>query len=192
MRKTYLMLALVAGMTLGATSLQAKDLTGGFVNLGAGSASYHAKLNNYDLGSDTGTAFIINAGYRTEFIGIEAGYTNLGSISKHEGSLGAKLSGDGWTAGINGHFNPTQRWYISSRVGAFLWKLHATVTSNDPLNSFTSRGNKQSMDWYAGVGTGYDFNKRWSAGVNFDYYSIKPRGLDIGNRVFTASVEYRF
>lgn len=192
MKTNYLMLALVAGMTLGATGVHAKDLTGGFVNLGAGSASYHATLNNYDLGSDTGTAVIINAGYRTQFIGFEGGYTNLGSISQRDGNLGAKLSGDGWTAGINGHFNPTQRWYISTRVGAFLWKLHAKVTSNDPADSFTIKAHEQSMDWYAGVGTGYDFNKRWSIGMNFDYYSIKKSGLDIGNRVYTANVEYRF
>lgn len=192
MKKKYLLLALVAGSAFGATSLQAKDLTGGFVNLGAGSASYHATYGSYDLGSDTGTAVIFNAGYRTQFIGFEAGYTDLGSVSGHDGSITGKLSADGWTAGINGHFNPTEQWYISARGGAFVWKLHAKLSSSDPADTYTIKDSRQSLGWYAGVGTGYDFNRNWSVGVNFDYYSISKDGLDIGNRVYTASVEYRF
>ncbi len=192
MKKTLLTLAVLAGATLGATSVQAKDLTGGFVNLGAGRVSYHATLNDFDLGSDHGTAVIFNAGYRTQFIGFEAGYTDLGSISYRDATTYAKLSGDGWTAGINGHFNPTDAWYISARGGAFVWKLHATVQSSDPANPFDEKVGRQSLSWYAGVGTGYDINRSWSVGANFDYYSISKQGLDIGNRVYTVSAEYRF
>src|SRR6185312_15152673 len=105
MKKQLLTVAVLVGSALGVTSVQAKDLTGGFVNLGAGRVNYHATVDSYDLGSDHGTAFILNAGYRTQFIGFEAGYTNLGNVSDRYGSLSAKLSGDGWTAGVNGHFN---------------------------------------------------------------------------------------
>ncbi len=192
MKKTLLTLAMLAGSTLSAASVQAKDLTGGFVNLGAGRASYHATLNDFDLGSDHGTAVILNAGYRTQFIGFEAGYTDLDSISYRDATAYSKLSGDGWTAGINGHFNPTDAWYISARGGAFVWKLHATLKSNDPANPFDEKASKQSLDWYAGVGTGYDIDKNWSIGANFDYYSISKQGLDIGNRVYTVGAEYRF
>lgn len=192
MKKTFLTLAVLAGSTLAAASVQAKDLTGGFVNLGVGGVSYHATLNDFDLGSDNGTAVIFNAGYRTQFIGFEAGYTNLGSISYRDATSYAKLSGDGWTAGINGHFNPTDAWYISARGGAFMWKLHATVQSSDPDFLVDEKVGRQSLSWYAGVGTGYDISKSWSVGVHFDYYSIAKRGLDIGNRVYTANVEYRF
>jgi OOP family OmpA-OmpF porin len=192
MKKTLLTLAVLAGSTLTAASVQAKDLTGGFVNLGVGGVSYHATFDNYDLGSENGTAVILNAGYRTQFIGFEAGYTNLGSISYRDATDFAKLSGDGWTAGINGHFNPTDAWYISARGGAFVWKLHATLQSNDPDFAFTEKLGKQTLSWYAGVGTGYDIDKRWSIGANFDYYKIAAHGLDIGNRIYTVSAEYRF
>ncbi|MGB3462351.1 outer membrane protein [Rhodanobacter lindaniclasticus] len=192
MKNTLLALAVLAGATLATPNVQAKDLTGGFVNLGAGRASYHATFDSYDLGSEHGTAVILNAGYRTQFIGFEAGYTDLGSISSRDGTTYAKLSGDGWTAGINGHFNPTDAWYISARGGAFMWKLHGTAQSSDPANSFKEKASRQSLGWYAGVGTGYDINKSWSIGANFDYYSISKQGLDIGNRIYTVSAEYRF
>ena len=86
MKKTLLTLAVLAGATLTAASVQAKDLTGGFVNLGAGHVSYHATFDNYDLGSEHGTAVILNAGYRTQFIGFEAGYTDLGEFSDQDSS----------------------------------------------------------------------------------------------------------
>ena len=192
MKKPYLILAVLAGSALGVTSVQAKDLTGGFVNLGAGRVSYHATYGSYDLGSDHGTAFILNAGYRTQFIGFEAGYTDLGSVSYRSGPASAKLSGDGWTAGINGHFNPTDAWYISARGGAFVWKLHATGYLSDPTDPIKVKASKQSLSWYAGVGTGYDINRSWSVGVHYDYYSISEQGADVGSRMFTASAEYRF
>ncbi len=192
MNKTLLTLAILAGSMFAATSAQAKDLTGGFVNLGAGYVHYDAKLGGFDLGNEHGTAVILNAGYRTQFIGFEAGYTNLGSISYRDTTTHIKLSGDGWTAGINGHFNPTDAWYISARGGAFLWKLHATVNSNDPMDSFNEKASKQSLSWYAGVGTGYDISKSWSIGANFDYYAIDQHALEIGNQLFTVSAEYRF
>lgn len=192
MKNKFLMLAMLAGSTLGATSLQAKDLTGGFVNLGAGRANYHATVDDYDLGSDHGTAFILNAGYRTQFIGFEGGYTNLGSLRGHDATTSARLSGDGWTAGINGHFNPTKDWYVSARGGAFVWKLHATLRTSDPTNLLNEKDSTQSLGWYAGVGTGYDISRSWSVGANFDYYKISKNNLDIGSRVFTVSAEYRY
>ena len=192
MKNALLTLAVLAGATLAAPNVQAKDLTGGFVNLGGGRVSYHATLDSYDLGSDHGTAVIFNAGYRTQVIGFEAGYTDLGSISYRDTTTYAKLSGDGWTAGNNGHINPSDAWYISARGGAFVWKLHATLQSSDPGFPLDEKASKQSLGWYAGVGTGYDINKSWSIGANFDYYSISKQGLEIGNRVYTVSAEYRF
>ena len=192
MKKQLSIVAVLVGSVLGATSVQAKDLTGGFVNLGAGRVNYHATVDSYDVDGDHGTAFILNAGYRTQFIGFEAGYTNLGSVKYRYDALSGKLSGDGWTAGINGHFNLTNPWYISARGGAFIWKLHGTLNSSDPAYPFKEKASKQSLGWYAGVGTGYDINRSWSVGVNFDYYSISDHGMDIGNRIFTVGAEYRF
>lgn len=188
MKHTFATASLLAAGLFVCTGVAAKDLTGWFASGAVGRANYHATYDGYDPGSDHGTAAIVNAGYRTQFIGFEAGYTDLGSVSASDAGDSAKLSGDGWTAGINGHFNPTQQWYISARGGAFVWKLHAKTTyANDQYSA-----NEQSLGWYAGVGTGFDINRHWSLGANFDYYKISKHDLDIGSRVFTIGAEYRF
>ncbi|NKZ38306.1 porin family protein [Oleiagrimonas citrea] len=196
-------LALLCAGACVTASAQAKDLTGWFVNAGAGSAHYHATYDNYDLGSDSDTSFQVNAGWRSQFIGVEAGYVDLGGITDSLSasdlygtgyrSAKAKLSGDGWTLGLNGHFNPTKMWYISARGGLFMWKVHYKE-SDVPVMGTTQHYSysKQSTDWYAGVGTGVDFSRHTSLGVNFDYYKIKKYGIDIGNRVYTVNFEYRF
>ncbi|KAA0072024.1 outer membrane beta-barrel protein [Rhodanobacter sp. T12-5] len=197
MNKTFAMFAVAAAGICAMPGAQAKDLTGWFVNAGAGRVNYHATVGQYDLGSDHGTAGILNVGYRTQFIGFEAGYTNLGSLKAGEpGVYRDKLSGDGWTAGINGHFNLTPQWYVSARAGLFSWKLHATETVYDNGASQTSKASTQATNGYAGIGTGYDINRHWSVGAAFDYYDISKRSdigrLEIGNRVFSVNAEYRF
>jgi OOP family OmpA-OmpF porin len=197
MKKNFVALALVAAGAFGVSGVQANDLTGWFVNGGAGRANYHATVGNFDVGSAHGTAGILNVGYRTQFIGFEAGYTNLGSVSATSAGYKTKLSGDGWTLGLNGHFNVTDQWYISARTGLFLWKLHAKETGYAPNASYSSRASTQSIDGYAGVGTGFDIDRHWSVGANFDYYRISKRAAnlgraDIGSRLFTVNAEYRF
>lgn len=200
MKKQLAALAVLGAGVFCTPAIQAKDLTGWFVNGAAGRVNYHATVGSTDLGSDHGTAGILNFGYRTQFIGFEAGYTNLGHLSDSYQQNGtgyrARLSGDGWTAGINGHFNLTPQWFISARGGFFLWKLHASETDFGPGYSETYKDSTQSIDGYAGVGTGWDIDRHWSINANFDYYRISKRSdlgkLDIGNRVFTAGAEYRF
>lgn len=206
MNKTFVAVALAAALGLGASAAQAKDLTGWFVNGGVGTAHYHATINSYDLGSDSDTSAQINFGWRSQFIGVEGGYIDLGSVNgtasaadfakagyANLASGKLELSGDGWTVGLNGHFNPTKMWYISARGGLFMWKLHLNASATDNLgNHFSGSKGQQSMDWYAGVGTGVDFNRHMSLGVNFDYYKISKDSYDVGNRVFTVNFEYRF
>ncbi|QEE25766.1 porin family protein [Rhodanobacter glycinis] len=197
-RKIAVIALLTAGACM-AASAQAKDLTGWFVNGNVGTIDYSASVNadGYSgSGSKTGgTAVLVNAGYRSQFIGVEAGYANLGSVKESDGNVNSKLSGDGWTLGINGHFNPTRMWYISARGGAFIWKLRAKLTATDIRGAFgieRASGSQQSLGWYGGVGTGVDFNSHWSVGANFDYYKMNGHGYDIGNKVYSVSAEYRF
>lgn len=200
MKKYFAALAVLGAGVFAAPATHAKDLTGWFANAGAGRVGYHGSISSSDLGADHGTAGIFNVGYRTQFIGFEAGYTHLGHLSEsyEQGGYGssARLSGDGWTLGINGHFNLTPQWFISARGGLFLWKLHARETDFGPGFSQTYRDSTQSTDGYAGIGTGFDINRHWSVTANFDYYRIsKPTDfgkLEIGNRVFTVGAEYRF
>ncbi|MBD8881253.1 porin family protein [Rhodanobacter sp. 7MK24] len=177
-----------------ATAAHADQTNGWFVDGSAGTAHYKATVDGLS-GTDSNTAFILNAGWRDQgLIGFEAGYTNLGSLSSTDGyGDHAKLKADGWTFGLDGHFNFNDNWYMSARTGGFQWKLKATLSVNDSyLGSATYRGSEESLGWYGGLGTGYDFNKHWSVGANFDYYSMNKHGYDIGTHIFSVSAEYRF
>jgi hypothetical protein len=193
MYKKSAALALLTACACVGTGAQARDLTGWFVNGGVGSAHYHATLDGYG-GRESDTSFQINGGWRSQFMGVEAGYVDLGSVSADDG-LGdsAKLSGQGWTVGLDGHFNPTDKWYISARAGLFLWTLHAAASLGGAFGYVGDySASNHGLNGYAGVGTGVDFTRHVSLGVNFDYYKIEKHGYDIGTRVYSVNVEYRF
>jgi hypothetical protein len=190
MYKKLTALALSTAAACVGTSAQAKDLTGWFINGGVGSAHYDASYEGFDLGKDSDTSYQVTAGWRSRFIGFEGGYADLGSVDIGDGvgdSLGA--SGKGWTLGLNGHFNPTDKWYISARAGFFFWNVDLRAKLSDGTAVSDS---ENGMNGYAGVGTGVDFNRHWSAGVNFDYYKIDKDHFEVGTKVYTVNVEYRF
>lgn len=189
-------LALLVVCACVATGAQAKDLTGWFVNGGVGSAHYHATLDGLS-GNESDTSFQINGGWRSRFIGIEAGYIDLGSVSESASiddmAAYGKASGKGWTVGLNGHFNPTEKWYISARAGLFLWTLHGSAALDSGDGDLVSGSISQhGLNGYAGVGTGVDLNRHVSVGVNFDYYKIEKNGYDIGTKTYSVTMEYRF
>jgi hypothetical protein len=193
MQKKFTALALcVAGACL-ATGAQAKDLTGWFVNGGGGSSHYKASYNGLS-GTESDTSYQINAGWRSQFMGIEGGYVDLGGVS---GSLGfgdsERITGKGWTLGVDGHFNPADKWYISARAGLFKWIVDLRADIADTTGAVTRYSDSANgVNGYAGVGTGVDFNRHWSLGVNFDYYQIKKDGFDVDTKVYSANLEYRF
>lgn len=195
MHKFPLILSLATCGLLAAPAF-AQDTTpnGWYVNGNVGTAHYKATVDGLGSATESDTAFILNAGYRdANILGYELGYTNLGNVSAHDDAGNhAKLSGDGWTLGLSTHLNPTDHWYISARGGMFLWKLKAKATIDDGTGPVTYRDSQQSLDWYAGVGTGYDINRHWSVGANFDYYKISGTGYDVGTKLFSVSAEYRF
>lgn len=193
MYKKRLILALAAGGLL-ATAAHAEQPNGWFVNTNVGTAHYTAHIDDLGSATESDTAFIVNAGWRDQrILGFEVGYTDLGSVSANDGAgTRGKLSADGWTLGLNAHFNPTAHWYISARGGAFQWKLHAKASVTDVSGTETFRGSEQALDWYAGVGTGYDINRHWGIGANFDYYKMAKYSADVGTRIFSVSAEYRF
>ncbi|TAN07965.1 MAG: porin family protein [Rhodanobacteraceae bacterium] len=187
-------LALCTAAACVGSNAQAKDLTGWFVNGGVGSAHYHASYEGVDLGKESDAGFQINGGWRSRFIGIEGGYVDLGSVSGSDGAGdSAKLTGKGWTLGLNGHFNPTDKWYISARAGFFRWTLDARLDLADGAGGTTRySGSEHGLNGYAGLGTGVDFNRHWSLGVNFDYYKINKHHLNIDTKMYSVTAEYRF
>lgn len=193
-RKLLPLIAAACGLF--ATAACAEQTNGWFVNGDVGTAHYKATVSGVPgSGTDSNTAYIINAGYRDQgILGFEAGYTNLGSVTaKDDFGDRAKLKADGWTAGLNGHFDLTDQWYLSARGGLFLWKLKSNVTYTDVTGGRTTlRDSKQALDWYAGVGAGYNIDRHWSVGAAFDYYKVNTHSYDIGTRVFSVTGEYRF
>ncbi|HVX06065.1 MAG TPA: outer membrane beta-barrel protein [Rhodanobacteraceae bacterium] len=186
-------LALFTAAACVAASAQAADVTGWFVNGGVGSTHYKASYEGLS-GTESDNGFQINGGWRSHFIGIEGGYADLGSVSENDGTGdSASLSGKGWTLGLNGHFNPTEKWYISARAGFFFWKLdgHADLADGNGGTTHYS-ASENGMNGYAGLGTGFDINRHWSVGVNFDYYKINKDHFNIDTKMYSVNAEYRF
>ncbi len=187
-KKPAALALLVAAACVG-NSAQAADVTGWFVDGGVGSAHYKATYEGLS-GTESDHGFQINGGWRSHFIGVEGGYADLGSVSENDGvGDSASLSGKGWTLGLNGHFNPTDRWYISARAGFFFWKLDGHLTLADGTSG---AGSENGMNGYAGLGTGFDIDRHWSVGVNFDYYNINKHHVNIDTKMYSVNAEYRF
>ncbi len=143
--------------------------------------------------------------------GAELGYVYLGKFAARPdvnqnylangGSIGGARSNlRGATVGGAMRVNFTPAWYLNLRGGAF--DAHGSALSEDtqfPVRrSFTN-----NIGYYAGIGTGWDINQHWSAGVNYTYYGVNrdpslTNGQFAGTRVgldtntLTASAEYRF
>lgn len=187
--KTCLLPLLLLG-ALAATPAMAQD--GGFFLEGrGGSASF-----DEDPFDDTTTAFQFNVGYRWGLFGLEGGYVSFNDIEDTFAGIDVNAEIDGWTLGVNGRSNFADQWYLSGRLGAFMWDADAnTVICETPSNCASVRADDDGTDFYAGVGVGYDFNDQWSAGIAYDYFGIEGSGDEIDTldtNVFSATVELRF
>lgn len=166
---------------------------GWFVNGQVGSA--HLDQGPYS-GHDTG--YQLSGGYRwalsdDALLGIEGGYNDLGNIKASK----TFRSGDvkdysrgklrGWMLGANGHFNINPNWYVSARGGLYQWDGHGVSNNENPLNRSPSE-----LDWYAGVGFGYDFNNDFSLGLDYDYYHAKKHDVNLTQDMISVAGEYRF
>ena len=187
MRNTLFAIALsTAGLLSLPAISHAADRSSFFINGNIGQAS----LDNGPFDDDD-TAFGANIGYRwavapAVLIGIEGGYTDLGSFKAKEPSPGNdKVELQGWNIGANGHFNVSDNWYISGRGG---WFRGDRKFKGDffPDTDDTKDG------WYAGAGFGYDFNPNASVGLNYDYYKVDADNVDLSPGVVSISAEYRF
>jgi OOP family OmpA-OmpF porin/outer membrane immunogenic protein len=194
MKNTLIAIALAtAGLAAIPLTSKAADNNGGFfINGNVGDSNVSKGL--YD---DDDTGFGANVGYRwavapNVLLGVEGGYTDLGSISPKNQYRGlgvpdAEISG--WNLGANGHFNLTPNWYVSGRAGFF----RADVKGGyfDP-NGAVVRVDDTANKWYAGAGFGYDFSNNFGIGLNYDYYKADKSNLDLNADMISVSAEYRF
>lgn len=190
MKNTVLAIALATAGLVALPAAHATDTNGFFVNGNVGRSNL--SQGPYD---DSDTGYAANIGYRwavapSVLIGIEGGYTNLGSVSPKSGYPGigdAKVNG--WNIGANGHFNVTDNWYVSGRAGFFRADLKGGFIDADGV---PVRIDDNSNKWYAGAGFGYDFNTNFSLGLNYDYYKADKNGLSFNPDLVSVSAEYRF
>ena len=201
MKNAILAIALAsAGWFAVPASAQTADTSGFFINGNIGQSNL--SKTDYD---DDDAGYAANLGYRwtvapNALIGIEGGYTRLGSFAPRYG-FGFLGEADikGWNLGINGHFNLTSNWYISARGGLFRTDLRGSYINSTgsatpggpPVYGVTHIADT-SNQWYAGAGFGYDFNSHLSVGLNYDYYKADKNGLDISPDMVSVSAEYRF
>jgi len=192
MKNTLLAIALAtAGLAaIPLTSHAADNNSGFFINGNVGDSNVSKGL--YD---DDDTGFGANVGYRwavapNVLLGIEGGYTDLGSISpKKQFQTAPDAEISGWNLGANGHFNITPNWYVSGRAGFF----RADVKGGyfDPSGALV-RVDDNTNKWYAGAGFGYDFSNNFGIGLNYDYYKADKSNLDLSADMISVSAEYRF
>lgn len=196
MKSTLIAIALATAGILAApiaAHAQGQDKGGFFVNGSVGKANVDDGL--YD---DDDTGFGANFGYRWSAgpgaaFGIEGGYQNLGEWSPKNNRIPvdtvagrAKLKG--WTAGVNGHFNVSDNWYISGRAGLFRADVHGDYIDAAVPTRVSDTSNK----WYAGAGFGYDFSNNFSVGLGYDHYEVNKNRLDLNTDLVSVTGEVRF
>ena len=190
MKSTLLAIAIAASGLVAIPAISHAADTGGFFvngNVGESNLSKGA----YD---DSDTGFAGNLGYRWAvapgvLLGVEGGYTDLGSISpKSSFSTFPNAKITGWNAGVNGHFNVSDNWYVSGRTGLFRADVKGAALVGVTPVSVDDTSNK----FYAGAGFGYDFNNNVSVGLNYDYYKADAGVAKFSPNLVSVSAEYRF
>jgi opacity protein-like surface antigen len=164
-----------------------------FVNGTVGHSYFGSGQNS---GSDTGYA--INGGYRWAVtpnfaIGPEIGYNDLGNIrlkntfSSQPVVAPGKASLHGWTVGANAKYGFASNWYASARAGLYEWSGQGMTRDITPVLKHRS-----SDGYYGGVGVGYDFNRNFGVGLDYDYYRAKKNDINLSTGVLGVNAEVRF
>ncbi|WP_266183208.1 outer membrane protein [Dyella humicola] len=143
------------------------------------------------------TAYGLNFGYRyNDTWGLETGYVDLGKPEANGNIDGydykAKLHVSGWTVGGNGKFNFAQHWFVSGRLGIF---FSSTKLTESLAGSGSDQIKTNDVNWYAGVGAGYNFNRHLSLSINYDRYTAKAKTILTNTNsphMLSGTLEYRF
>lgn len=188
MKHSVLSIALAAAALVAAGPTVAQDATGLFIDGRIGSASV-----DEDAFDDDTTALQINGGYRWGGWGIEAGYVSFDDFDDEVGDLEVQAGLDGFTIGLNGRTSLGDGpWYLSGRLGAFLWDADADIVANVNGTPTLVSAGTDGTDLYAGAGFGYDFNEQFSLGLAYDYFGAGEDDIELDTGVFSVTGEVRF
>ncbi len=164
-----------------------------FVNARVGQS--HINEGPYN---DHPTAYALNGGYRWKVgpdlgLGIEVGYNDMGNYklknvfnSNDVNLTGRRQELRGWTAGFNGRVDVWQGLYVSGRAGVYGWK--GAGYSDQTIN----RHDLDQVDYYLGIGAGYDFDEHFGLGLAYDYYQAGKNGVHLTTDTLSLTGEYRF
>ncbi|MFC5743802.1 outer membrane protein [Dyella tabacisoli] len=198
-------------LALGAASTASFADTGNFfVNGNLGTSDY--RVSNPASGipgvqsslDKKDAAGALRIGYRWNSVvdyGVEAGYVNLGNAEgKLSNSLGQsylKQKSRGWLLGGNLNYNINDNWYVSARGGWYRAHNAFQLRAYTPGGNFRSSSSTTGTGEYVGVGVGYNINKAFSVGVNYDNYHSNGNSSDVNKlstniAMYSVFGEYRF
>ena len=193
MKKTALALAVGIGSLIAGTATAQDASNGLFIDGRVGSASIDE--DDFD---DEASTFQINGGYRWNGLGIEAGYVKFsefeGEVEESGENFELDADIDGFMIGLNGRTNfGDSPWYMSGRLGAFLWEADAQAVVPSTENEFiVVNADEDGTDLYAGVGVGYDFSDTFSMGLAYDYFGPGKDDVSLQTNTLSVTGEVRF
>lgn len=177
------------------------------LGLAAVMASSAASAGSWETSNYTGLGYIDEDGlddesfssslslvYRfTDTLGVEGGYTMFGEFEDKfaavEGTAKVKSDIDGFTLGLNAEGDLGDKWYMTGRIGLWMWDGETTLKIP---GSATLKGDDDGTDLYAGAAIGYKFTERWRAGLGATYYSIDLDDSDTSVLLVGAHTSWKF
>jgi hypothetical protein len=204
--------ATAVALSLSLVSVAATATSGGaFVRLEGASAKYDIDRTSYD--GKSARAFGLTAGYRWQVtsplaFGVEAGYTNLGTVKDRFDGVFYKANGSRQPVAIRSElgtrsflFGPTVRWNVgptwslTGRLGVAHSRTRVVDRIDAGSTSTTYRSLLVRNTLYAGMGVGYAVTSNIDLGLNVTHYSATGRGYSVNEgvnaNVLGASVEVR-
>jgi len=172
-------------------------------DVSSGELTRRLQASGYDVTarlSDTSrTAWRVHGGYQfSKYLGVEAGYVDLGDvkstfsgdISDLEGLLSTanKLhpaSAEGFDLSVVGRYAFGERFSVQARVGALRWDTRTSTLSE---GGQTIRRNDDGIDAVIGLGAAMNFGRNWVLGVDATRYEVS--GDDIN--FIAAGLSYRW
>ncbi|MBT8079358.1 MAG: outer membrane beta-barrel protein [Gammaproteobacteria bacterium] len=132
--------------------------------------------------ADNSTSWRVFAGYEfNDYIGLEAGYLDLGNISDTVLGVPVRADADGWTLSAVGRIPFADRWAVQAKAGFFFWDGQSSV------NGVVER-DPGDQNPFVGIGIAYRFNENVQLDVGVDYYDMD----DVQPLIGAMALSFRF
>ncbi len=156
---------------------------------------YDAEAN---VSNQNRLAWKLFAGYQySQYVGIEAGYIDLGEVRTHLKGSAADItnylnsanlvhprSGSGYEFALLGTYPLSEKSYLFARAGLLFSNSKYQASTDVALAKRTTDGN----DGFLGLGYGYDINPNWGLRLNVENYRVEDERIALVG----LSLLYRF